>query len=87
MDASEEAEVIVIGTGPAIPTAAHYLAPYGRDVPVFRDGKSRALRFPKSSTTFAVRYRGGNPRKGRDLWEREAAVSLGQTDRPRTYGI
>jgi thioredoxin reductase (NADPH) len=48
MAESHDAEIIVIGAGPAGLTAALYLARYRRDVLVLHDGKSRALRIPKT---------------------------------------
>lgn len=48
MGAPEAPEMIIIGAGPAGLTAALYLARYRRDVLVLHDGKSRALRIPRT---------------------------------------
>jgi thioredoxin reductase (NADPH) len=44
----EPREIIVVGAGPAGLTAALYLGRYRRDALVLHDGKSRALRIPKT---------------------------------------
>lgn len=48
MSSPAQAEIIVIGAGPAGLTAALYLARYRRDVLVIHDHNSRALRIPKT---------------------------------------
>lgn len=48
MQQVQKAEVIIVGAGPAGLTAALYLVRYRRDALVLHDGKSRALRIPKT---------------------------------------